>query len=290
MPIVTAFEQLRQWPAPHAAAGVTDAHATIADAGDLDRAQPWASVTKLVTAYGVLRLLEAGEIDLDEPAGPAGSTVRHLLAHASGLNFEGAAVIAPPGKRRIYSNGGFAILGDLIAQRTGQPAAEYLAAAVFEPLGMTTSTIDGNVAAGGAGSARDLLAFARELLAPTLIDGKTLAAATSVVFPGLDGVLPGFGRCNPNDWGLGIEIRDGKDPHWTGHTNSAETFGHFGQQGSFVWVDPSIGLGCVALTSVAFGAWAAQVWPVFSDAVVAEFGLPRAPRPMPPVSGGLSGR
>jgi CubicO group peptidase (beta-lactamase class C family) len=130
-----------------------------------------------------------------------------------------------------------------------------------------------DAAAGGRGSALDLLKFARELLAPTLVSPETLAEATSVVFPGLDGVLPGFGRCNPNDWGLGFEIRDGKDPHWTGHTNSPATFGHFGQRGSFVWIDRSIGLGCVALTGVPFGAWAAQLWPTFSDAVVSEFGL-----------------
>jgi len=256
-----------------AAAGVTDSHDTIADCGDIDRRQPWASVTKLLTTYGVLRLLEVGDVDLDEAAGPAGSTVRHLLAHTSGLNLEGSAVIAPPGRRRIYSNGGFTLLGELIVQRTGRSLTDYLATAVFKPLGMTSSTVDDNGAAGGSGSVRDLLAFARELLAPTLVDLETLGEAASVVFPGLDGVLPGFGRCNPNDWGLGFEIRDGKDPHWTGRDNSPATFGHFGQQGSFIWVDPAVGLACVALTGVAFGAWAAQAWPVFSDAIVAEYGL-----------------
>jgi CubicO group peptidase (beta-lactamase class C family) len=270
---MTAFDRLVQWPSPTAAAGVTDVHATIADAGDIDRPQAWASVTKLVTTYGLLRLLEVGYVDLDEAAGPHGSTVRHLLTHASGLNIDGSAAIAPPGRRRIYSNGGFKLLGDLIVERTGQSLTDYLATAVFEPLKMTSSTIDSNAAAGGSGSVRDLLAFARELLAPTLVDPETLTEATTVVFPGLDGVLPGFGRCNPNDWGLGFEIRDGKDPHWTGRDNSAATFGHFGQQGSFIWVDPAIGLACVALTGVAFGAWAAQEWPVFSDAVVAEYGL-----------------
>lgn len=270
---MSAFDQLAQWPSPTAAAGVTDAHATIADAGEVDRPQRWASVTKLVTAYGLLRLVEVGSIELDEPAGPPGSTVRHLLAHASGWNIDGSATIAPPGRRRIYSNGGFEALGQLIAERAGQPVGDYLASAVFEPLAMTGSTITGSAAAGGSGPLRDLLAFGRELLSPTLVDRETLHLATSVAFPGLDGVLPGFGRCNPNDWGLGFELRDGKDPHWTGHTNSPATFGHFGQQGSFLWVDRSIGLACAALTGVAFGAWAAQTWPTFSDAIVAEYGL-----------------
>ena len=276
-----AFDQLAGWPAPLAATGVTDAHATIADAGDVDLVQPWASVTKMVTAYGVLRLVEVGDIDLAEAAGPPGSTVRHLLAHASGLNMDGDAVIAPPGRRRIYSNAGFRLLGTLVAERTGRAVGDYLATAVFEPLGMTASTVDGDAAAGGSGPVRDLLSFGRELLQPTLIGPETHELATSVVFPGLDGVLPGFGRCNPNDWGLGFELRDGKDPHWTGRDNSPETFGHFGQQGSFLWVDSSIGLACAALTSVAFGAWAAQAWPPFSDAVVAEFGL-RATGPRRP--------
>jgi CubicO group peptidase (beta-lactamase class C family) len=272
---MSAFEQLRDWPAPHAAAGVNDAHDTIADAGEIDRPQPWASVTKLVTTYGVLRLLEVGEIDLDEPAGPPGATVRHLLAHASGLNLEGSTVIAPPGRRRIYSNGGFEVIGDLVKQRTATPIADYIDTAVFKPLGMTASRLEKSAATGATGPLRDLLRFGRELLAPTLVDPETLAEATTVVFPGLDGVLPGFGRCDPNDWGLGFELRDGKDPHWTAHTNSPRTFGHFGQQGSFLWVDPSLGLACGALTGVAFGAWAAQVWPAFSDAVVAEYGVTR---------------
>ena len=66
----------------------------------------------------------------------------------------------------------------------------------------------------------------------------TLDLATSVAFPGLAGVLPGFGRFDPCDWGLGFELRDAKAPHWTGTRNSPATFGHFGQSGGFVWVDP----------------------------------------------------
>lgn len=267
---MSAFDQLRDWPTQSAAAGVTDVRQTLGTAGDVNRPQPWASVTKLVTAYGVLRLLEVGELDLDEPAGPPDSTVRHLLAHASGLNMEGSTTIAPPGRRRIYSNGGFEILGRLIEARTKLTIADYLKSSVFEPLGMTRSAVGDSAATGGRGPVRDLLAFGRELLSPTLVAQETLREATSVVFPGLDGVLPGFGRCDPNDWGLGFEIRDNKEPHWTGRSNSAATFGHFGQEGSFLWVDPVIGLACVALTSTRFGPWAAQLWPVFSDAVISD--------------------
>jgi CubicO group peptidase (beta-lactamase class C family) len=274
---MTAFDQVAQWPAPAASAAVTDAYATIADAGDISAAHRWASVTKLLTTYAVLQLAEAGDVDLDETYGPPDATVRHLLAHASGLPFDGETPVSRPGRRRIYSNGGFDLLGRLVEERSGDSYAEYVASAIFEPLGMT-ATIDGTPSAGGVGSTHDLVLFARELLAPTLLSPAILAGATSIAFPGLDGVLPGFGRCNPNDWALGFELHDSKDPHWMGRTNSAATFGHFGQSGSFLWIDPGLQLGCVALSGLKFGDWAAQAWPVFSDAVVAEFGLPRRPR------------
>jgi CubicO group peptidase (beta-lactamase class C family) len=95
--------------------------------------------------------------------------------------------------------------------------------------------------------------------------------ATTVAFPGLDGVLPGFGRQRPNDWGLGFELRDAKSPHWTGATNSTATFGHFGRSGTFLWVDPVAGLACACVTNRDFGPWAAEAWPILSDAVVAGF-------------------
>ncbi len=97
---------------------------------------------------------------------------------------------------------------------------------------------------------------------------KTLATATTVAFPGLTGILPGFGRQEPNDWGLGFELRDHKTPHWTGTRNSPATFGHFGRTGTFLWVDPDAALALVALTDRDFGPWAAEAWPALSDAVL----------------------
>ena len=105
---------------------------------------------------------------------------------------------------------------------------------------------------------RDLLALGAELLAPSLIGRSTLEHATEVAFPGLVGVLPGFGRQDPCDWGLGFELRDGKHPHWTGRRNSPQTFGHFGQSGSFLWVDPVVGVACAGLADRDFGPWAAD--------------------------------
>jgi len=91
-----------------------------------------------------------------------------------------------------------------------------------------------------------------------------------VQFPGLSGVLPGFGRQDPNDWGLGLELRDGKSPHWTGSRNAPQTFGHFGRSGTFLWVDPVAGLALGCLTDLAFGEWAVEAWPALADAVLAE--------------------
>ena len=94
--------------------------------------------------------------------------------------------------------------------------------------------------------------------------------ATRVAYPDLAGILPGFGRQDPNDWGLGFEIRDGKHPHWTGRRNSPETFGHFGRSGTFLWVDSVAGLACACLTDRDFGDWAAEAWPDLSDRVLAD--------------------
>ena len=260
-----------EWPVEHAATAVVAASGErLGSDGNLDRPYALASVTKLLTAYAALIAVEEGVLALDDPAGPAGSTVRHLLSHASGLDFAGRTVRAAPARRRIYSNSGFEVLAEAVAERSGIEFPDYVDEAILTPLGMAATTVTGSPAAGATSTVADLSRFAAELQAPTLLDPSTLAQATSVAFAGLVGVLPGFGRQTPNDWGLGFEIRTDKHPHWTGATSSPRTFGHFGQSGTFVWVDPVAGAACIALTDRAFGAWAAQLWPEFTDAVLAE--------------------
>jgi CubicO group peptidase (beta-lactamase class C family) len=266
---VKALRQVDGWPAEHVAVAVLGPDREFGAAGERGRVFRWASVTKPVTAYACLIAAEEGVVDLDEPAGPPGSTVRHLLAHASGLPFDGAEPITPPGRRRIYSNTGFERLADHLADRAEMPFVEYLRAAVFEPLGMAAELRE-TAAAGLWGSLDDLVAFARDLLRPRLLAPETLAEATSVQFPGLNGVLPDFGRMDPNDWGLGVELRDAKTPHWTGALNSPRTFGHFGGSGTFLWVDPEARLGCACLTDLEFGEWSKEAWPRLSDAVLSE--------------------
>ncbi|MBF6083242.1 beta-lactamase family protein [Nocardia cyriacigeorgica] len=265
-----ALEQISDWPVRHAAAAVVFDDGQPAVAGDTGRVFRLASVTKPLAAYAVLIAIEEGAIELDQPAGPPGSTVRHLLAHTSGLAFDTTDVMAEPGQRRIYSSSGFEVLADFVAEQTGIAFDDYLRDAVFTPLGMTSSVLDGSAGHACRSSVDDLLRFAAELLHPQLISAETHAEATTVQFPGRNGVLPGFGSQRPNDWGLGFEIRDGKSPHWTGSANSPRTYGHFGQSGTFLWVDPEVGLACLALSDENFGDWARAVWPPFSDAVIAE--------------------
>jgi CubicO group peptidase (beta-lactamase class C family) len=191
-------------------------------------------------------------------------------------------VAAPPGERRIYSNAGFDVLAATVAARADMVFADYLTEAVLEPLGMQARLEPaGSAAHGLAGSLADLLALGAELLAPTLLAPATLATATSVAFPGLAGVLPGYGFQAPCDWGLGFELKDAKHPHWTGSANSPATFGHFGRAGGFLWVDPVAGVACAALSDREFGPWAQAAWPALADAVVAEL--------LPPPAGGPGG-
>jgi CubicO group peptidase (beta-lactamase class C family) len=258
---VDALRQVDGWPSAHVAVAVIGSAA--AEHGEVDRVFAWASVTKLATAVAVLVACEEGIVDLDEPAGPPGATLRHLLAHASGLPLDGDAPLAAPGAKRIYSNTGFELAAALVGERAEMPFAEY-----FEHVWGFALT--GSPASGVEGTLRDLETLARELLAPTRLGAETLAEATSVQFPGLDGVLPGYGRMEPNDWGLGFELRDDKQPHWTGVHNSSLTFGHFGRSGTFLWVDPKGGLALACLTDLAFGDWAKDAWPRLADAVLTE--------------------
>lgn len=264
---VDALRQIDEWGAAHAAAALVRPDGVAGRHGPADHVFRWASVTKLATALATLVAVEEGAVDLDEPAGPPGSTVRHLLAHASGLPFHEGPPIARPGDRRIYSNQGFEKLAAHVEARTEIPFTEYLAAAVFRPLGMDAA-LRGSAGADVHGTLGDLELLALELLRPTLVAAETLDEATSVQFPGLKGILPGVGRFDPLDWGLGFELKDAKPDHWTGALASPRTFGHFGGSGTFLWVDPERSLALAVLTDREFDEWAKTAWPALSDAVI----------------------
>lgn len=273
--MTTVLSQVEQWEPETVVVGVSDPHETLGLHGPPDQVFPLASVTKLFSAYATLIAVQDGFLHLDEPAGEIDGvdfTVRHLLAHASGLAPDADGPSTRPGTRRTYSNHGFEVLGELVSARTGVAFADHLDLEVIQPLGLRNTNLEGSPAHGARGSVNDLLRFARELLAPTLVDGELFDTATSVVFPGLDGVLPGFGRQSPNDWGLGFEIRDDKDPHWTSPNLSPTTFGHFGRSGSYLWVDPERRLASVGVADRDFGDWAIQGWPQLSEGIIDAFG------------------
>ena len=204
----------------------------------------WASVTKLATAVAVLVAVEEGIVDLDEPAGPPGSTVRHLLAHASGLPFEEGAPIAKPGERRIYSNAGFEVVGRHVAEQRRDGVRRVLRGGVGHSSSRARRPRDVQA------SLEQLLALAHELL-------RALAArAARRSAEATHGAVPRPRRraarlraaWRRTTGGSASSCADGKRPHWTGAPNSPRTFGHFGGSGTFLWVDPDAGLALGVLT------------------------------------------
>lgn len=258
---------------PHTAlVGVTDALHTLAVQGDAHAALPLASVSKPLSAWGVLIAVERELVDLDEPAGPDGSTLLNLLDHTSGLPFEGEQTQAAPGTRRIYSNAGFDALGAHVAEAAGMPFSEWMAREVTGPLGMTDIDLDGRPSAGYRASITDLMLFGREVLRPTLIPAELRDLALMVSQPGLRGVVPGYGSFDDNQWGLGFERKGVKSPHWLDDSFSPDTAGHFGGQGSFLFIDRSRDLAAAFLSGVTFGEDHKRIWPGLTAEIATRYG------------------
>ena len=269
---MTAAEILADVPFEHALV-LTGPDGVVAEYGDVDRVFEFASVTKLFSALAGLVAVERGMLDLDAPAdtpAPEGSTVRHIFAHTSGLPFDEGGPIGRVEAKRVYSNQGFEVLGRMVEDATGTDFADWMERTVLDPLGLSTVVLDGSPAHGASGSAADVAALGRELLRPTLLDAELFEAATTVQYPGLAGILPGYGRQKNNDWGLGFEVKTDKAPHWTGTTNSPATFGHFGMWGGFLWVDREKDLAATFLGTERFGDVHKELWPGLNDALLKE--------------------
>jgi CubicO group peptidase (beta-lactamase class C family) len=268
-----ALQRVAGWDVANAAAAVVADGRAVGTIGDLDRVFPLASLTKVATGWAAMVAVEEGTIGLDDPVGQPGCTLRHLLAHAGGYPTNGAEPITKPRRRRIYSNSGIELAAAAIEQRAGMTFATYLTDAVLAPLGMTSTELAGSPASGLRGSASDLIGLLAELLHPRLLSADGAAESVTIQFAELNGIVPGVGRFDPCPWGLGVEIRGEKSPHWTGASNSRATFGHFGAAGSMMWADPVAGCALVALTDRPFDDWpdALGEWSSLSDTVIAEW-------------------
>lgn len=238
--------------------------------GDLDLVRPWRSVTKTVTGTACAIALQEGRADLEDPAGPPGSTLRHLLAHASGYFYESDSTLQAPGLRRHYSNHGIDEAARHVERAVGRDFGDWVQERVADPLGMTGLDWTGSASVGAHGALTDLALLAGELLRPTLLEAPWMRELTTPQLPELVGIMPGFGKQDPNPFGLGIEVRGHKSPHWTGSGNSPETFGHFGMRGTAFWVDPVADLALVVGTSHDFCDAHREVMPRLADAVLDE--------------------
>jgi len=284
-----ALDRVTTWPVPNCAAAIVTARghqtpAVIATTGDSSQQFRLASLSKTITGLTALIAVEEGSLALDEPLNPAtcsvtiheGTTLRHLLAHASGLPFNGDSPIAALEQRRIYSNTGIELAAELITAASGIPFSDYLREAVFEPLGMSSSELRGSPAFAMWSTLDDMAQLVGELIKPRLISPATHHDFITEQFDGIAGTIPGLGRFDPCPWGLGAELRGQKQPHWTGSQNNRSTFGHFGGAGTMMWVDPMIETGLVALTDRPFDEWgdeAIRLWSQLSDAVIHDIHL-----------------
>lgn len=271
-----ALELIDTWPVDHVGAAVVAATG-IVTAGDTERAMRLASLSKPMAGWAIMVAVEEGTIDLDAPLrhvdAPEGATMRHLLSHAAGFGFDDPVPVSAIERRRMYSNTGIERAADELAAHAGMPFVEYLRAAVFEPLGMASAELRGSPAHAVHANTIDVARFVDEMRRPRLIADETAAEVRRTQYPDLAGIVPGVGRFDPCPWGLTVEVRGDKSPHWTGRANGAATFGHFGGAGTMMWVDPEIDLGLVALTDRPFDEWSADAlhrWPELSDAVITE--------------------
>ena len=142
-----------------------------------------------------------------------GATVRHLLAHASGLAADRLVQAVAPGTRRIYSNVGIEALADQVATAAGMPFPDYFREAVAEPLRLDATTTGARASRDGISTVADLARVVFELLAPTgLLHPTTLAAATSVQFPGLARRAARLRTAGGERLGSGVRDQGGQGP------------------------------------------------------------------------------
>jgi CubicO group peptidase (beta-lactamase class C family) len=219
-----------------------------------------ASLSKPVTAWGVLRLVEQGRIGLDEPVighlrrwrpppspfDADGITVRRLLSHTAGLSVHGyvgqtadrplppitaslsgetgdgfpVELLEVPGRRWLYSGGGYSLLQLLVEELSGRTFAGYMQAQVLEPLGMTTSSLQWSRTAETAcphdadGGPVPDFAFAEQAAAGLVTTSPELARFLAAALAGPQGEPPGRGVLSPAGVRLALTAAPATDGRW----------------------------------------------------------------------------
>jgi CubicO group peptidase (beta-lactamase class C family) len=219
-----------------------------------------ASVSKPVTAWGVLRLVEQGRIGLDEPVvnhlrrwRPPPSpfqaeaiTVRRLLSHTAGLSVHGYAgqtldrplptieaslagegggsfpveLLDTPGRRWLYSGGGYSVLQLLVEELTDRPFAEFMQTEVLGPLNMTASSFRWHRTAATAwphdadGVGIPDFAFVEQAAAGLVTTAPDLARFLAAALPGREGEEPGRGVLRPAGVRLALTAAPGTEGRW----------------------------------------------------------------------------
>ncbi len=266
-----------------------------------------ASITKPVTVTAVMMLVERGLLTLeDKVAGfvpgfaardKGGIEVRHLMTHTSGLPdmvadntklraghkpfaafveaIFGEALLFPPGTKVSYQSMGTAILGEIVHQVSGMALSQFLRKEIFEPLGMSDTSLGWDPAkkeriaavrispesaktdwhwnspywlgfgapwGGMITSPTDLARFCQMMLNGgklgdvRLLSPATVRAMTSNQLASMSAVPEEERRCRP--WGLGWRL------NWQGHSSNfgdllgPRTYGHWGATGTLTWIDP----------------------------------------------------
>ena len=271
---MAALDALADWPVPSAAAAVIGPSGVLATPRRHRAGVRAASVTKPLVARAVQVAVEEGVVDLDTAAGPPGSTVRHLLAHASGLAMHSGQVLAKPGTRRMYSNYGFTVLAETVQRESGIEFGRYLSRG-----GVRTAGHGGHPAGRrrarrpGSGRPRRLRIWRHSPVtccARRPSRRRCTPTRRPCNFPVWTACCPDTACSGPTIGGW--VSRSGMRNRRIGRAPATRprTYGHFGQSGTFIWADPEAELALVVLTDRDFGDWALDVWPALSDAVISE--------------------
>lgn len=277
-----------------------------------------ASITKPVTVTAAMILVERGELSLEDrvasivPAfaarGKGEVQVRHLMTHTSGLPdmlpenealrkahkpmsafVEGTCQVPlafAPGTRVSYQSMGTLMLAEVVHQVSGKTIHEFTRQEIFEPLGMTDTSLGrqdakkGRIAlvrqgaelmkldwtwnsdywlkfgapwGGMITSPADFSRFCQMMLNGGELDGvrilspATVRAMTTNQLSAMPRVPEEERRCRP--WGLGWRL------NWPGHSANfgdllgPRAYGHWGSTGTVCWVDPDAGAFCILFTT-----------------------------------------